>query len=433
MRIVIGNALLCCLVLATAIAPSPGTAQTPKYLQVGEIGVAAGTWLGVMTKSGVNTTIYPAPAGFRHNSVLWDSQNPDSFLMAYNRSSSSTGGYVMRATFVGTSQVVTSMAVAPGSFEGPAQLSWDQNQRDLIIVGRYGGIYRANATSGQVTTISTGGNWGTNVSCGTVDPQTGDIYVGTASGDIWRIASASSSGVLYRSGLLGNLQKLLVDSGSTPHYLYVCTDRAFARIDLGASTPPEYHFGPAGWPQLTGVTSASFDEQANIVLSTAGDSVYRLANPATIPPGGVLPVLLGSFSVSSSNFYLYDVAVVGGTTAPFELDVRAVTGYGARVEVKNPPKPLGTGFVLISRSTFLPADTGPWLGLMPDLFTLTILTIPPSPGGFPAFNGTPPPVLSLPPNTMRPFATETWDFVAVAFSPTGQFLGRSNLTRVTWQ
>ena len=104
----------------------------------------------------------------------------------------------------------------------------------------------------------------------------------------------------------------------------------------------------------------------------------------------------------------------------------------AHFRLDNVPQPLGRGWLLLSTNTNLPVDTGPFFGLVPDGLTLSIITAPTMPGFLFAFETTPPMEVIAPPLTLAPYVGQTWDGVAIATSPSGQYLGRTNLVRVTW-
>ena len=96
------------------------------------------------------------------------------------------------------------------------------------------------------------------------------------------------------------------------------------------------------------------------------------------------------------------------------------------------PDGFAFGYLLPSRATILPVDTGPAWGIFPDALTLAVLGIPPTPGGLFAHAGALPPQLRLPNFSMAPFFNETWDFVGVAFAADASYLGRTNAVRVSW-
>ena len=126
------------------------------------------------------------------------------------------------------------------------------------------------------------------------------------------------------------------------------------------------------------IQSASFDQNGDFVVGTNDDRVWRLANPAIVPATGIAPVVIGKFSFPLSQT-IQDLSVVGATSEPFQLVLEPVPVLAARLELANPPGPIGLGFVFMSTSTYLPQGTGPFFGLMPDALTLAILDLPPPP------------------------------------------------------
>ena len=124
--------------------------------------------------------------------------------------------------------------------------------------------------------------------------------------------------------------------------------------------------------------------------------------------------------------------MVGGTTEPYRLTVESVGVLGAFIELENAPRGFGFGYLLVSRATILPLDTGPVFGLFPDTLTLSVLGTAPSPGSLFAHVGALPPPMRLPNLAMVAFFGETWDFVGVAHGLDGRYLGRTNAVRVTW-
>lgn len=414
---------------ALSLAVLAPNVSAQNFVATGDLAAATIVDLAVMNRGGTVSTSYGTPTSV--GTILWDPSQPDSFIMG-NTSGATRGGAVIRATFVAPGQVVSTSLSPSGVFNRPVQLSWDQSGNDVIAVSS-SEVHRINASTGAVTPITIGGQgWGSTATSGMMDPLNGDIYVGTSGGAIWRLPSGAGTATQFASGL-GSIRRILIDSTASPHFMFYVTDNSVGRFDLRApAQPAQTLFGKLGQPALSSIVSAQFDERGDFVLCQSWD-VYRLANPTTIPPGGIAPVFLASYALSSGAASCADIAVVGGTTRPFRLEVEAVPVLGASFSMENVPGPISIGWLFISMTTTLPVDTGPFFGLQPDLLTLIVLTQGPSPGGPFAFTGTAPAPFSFPILSMAPFAGQTWDFVAVSFGPSGALLGRSNVERVTWR
>lgn len=419
-----------CLVLASL--GSVAWSAPPTYLGVGDVAAAGNTELRILAATGSDSAGYSIPSS-TPTTALWDPSHPDDFVIG-GGSAAATGGYLVRSSFVGSGQVVSSALSPAGSFGKPVQLSWDQTGTGVIVVSTFGQVHRVDATTGAVTNVTSGAQpWGTTLNAGAMDRVTGDIYVGTVAGDVWRIAPGASGGNLFLSGL-GSIQKILIDTNGAGHALYVASSQSFRRVTLGGTPVVEPYFGTFGTPAAPGtVVSADFDQHGDFIVATNSSKAYRLANPASIPVTGVAAVYFGQYSFPTAAGFVSDVTVVGTSSAPFRLTLKSVPILGAEMSVENVPQPVGFGFVFLSASTFLPVGTGPFFGITPDILTITILGLTPTPGGIVSYVTTPPTPVTVPQFGMLPYFGQTWDGVAVAFAPNAQFLGRSNVVRVTWQ
>lgn len=414
-----------------SVCASPAPAGPPTWLGSGDIAAAANIELRIMNAVGSSSTGYAIP-NTTPTTLLWDPGAPDDLILG-GGGSGNTGGFLVRASFTGPGQVTSTLLAPTGSFAAPRQLSWDQTGTGIIVVTFTGQVHRVDATTGAVTAITSGTQpWGGGLNAGAMDRLTGDIYVATTDGDVWRIAPGASGAALFQSGL-GAIQKILIDTTASPHSLYVVSSQSFRRVTLGGTPVVTPLFGTFATPPSPGtVVSADFDEHGDFVVATSDKNVHRLQNPPVIPAAGVTPVLLGQFAYQSSSAATQDVSVIGTSSTPFRLTLKSVPVLGAEVRIDNLPQPLGFGYLFLSTTTFLPVGNGPFFGLMPDLLTVTIMGLAPVPGGLLAFTGTPA-SLNIPQFGMTPYFAQTWDGVAVAFGPNGQLLGRSNVVRVTWQ
>lgn len=417
---------LCALGLASGLA----SAQT--HLSRGDIATGANGVVGILDRDGASSNYLTSSTSI--STLLWDPSRPDEFIGGGGNTTFSNTGLLVRQVFTASNQMTTTSLAPSGSFGVPVQLSWDKTGQKVIVVSIYDQVHSVDAATGAVTDLTTGAQpWGTNVTCGAMDPITGDIFVGNASGEIWRLASGGGSVTMFQSGL-GSLKRILFESSSSPSYLYFASADRFGRVNLAGPPSAKYYFGVLGTPSLSGIVTAAVDEVGDFVLGTSNDSVYRLPRVSSLPLAGVAPVLLGRYAFPNTTFQsLRDLAVIGASTEPFRLLVDAVPVLGASVALENVPGPLGFGWILFSANTFLPVDSGPLFGLVPDSLTLWVMNMRPKPGAPLAFIPPAPPGFNIKPLGMLPFAGQTWDAVAVAFSPTGVFLGRTNVERTTWQ
>jgi len=415
----VGSALLC------------GAASAQTHLQKSDIVAAANGVVGVLDADGASSESFDSASSV--TTILWDPNRPDEYICGGGSASFSNSGYLVRQVFTAPDQMTTTTLADTGSFALPVQMSWDQTGERVILVTAFDQVHSVHATTGDVIDLTTGAQpWGNQVSCGAMNPQTGDVFVGTSSGDLWRLASGGGPATLYASGL-GSLKRILFDSVSGPQYVHFASAARFGRIALGGPAVPEYYFGVLGTPSFSGIVTATIDEHGDFLLATSGSNVYALPYTANLPLAGVAPTSVGQIAFDAPSFeYILDLAVAGATSTAFRLTVESVPVLGASVQMQGFPQPLGFGYLLISQSTFLPADSGPFFGLMPDALTLSILTTAPTPGGLLAFTGPGSPGFVIPQLGMLAFAGQTWDLVTVAFSPTAQLVGRTNLERVTW-
>jgi hypothetical protein len=412
---------------SVALLASFAAAQVPQFVQPGQIVVAGGPWLGEMAVSGATNAVHTAATSIITS--LWDPARPDSFVVG-SGSNSSTGGQLARMTFTAPGQVTTTPIAAPGSFARPETLAWDPSGQTVVALTYFSQLHRIDVVSGNSVAITSGTqSWGSTATCCAVSPTTADIFVGTSSGQIYRLGSGGGSPQLLRSGL-DSLVELLIDG--TDNRLFAVGRLSLCRIDLNTLAAPEYFFGSLGTPTYPDyIVGASFDQNGDVVLAESHE-VLRLPNLPVIPAGGVLPTRIGVFTFPTSAGYVRDVTVVGSTWRPFRLIAEAVVPLGARLEVQNVPVGATHGFTLISTSTLLPADTGPMFGLLPDALTFAILGFPTLPGNIFAYAGTAPLPFVVPPLGMAAFAGQTFDLVGVAFGAGGRLIGRTNLRRVTW-
>ncbi|MFK7739729.1 MAG: hypothetical protein AB8H80_05345 [Planctomycetota bacterium] len=417
---------------ACAASLLAGASSAQQFLNTGDYFVGASVRIGQLSASGQVSTDY-LPGSATASRMLWDPSQPDSFINSQtDGSSSSTNGSIVRRTFTSPTTFITTLIAGTGTFDGVDDMRWDQNGRDVVILDFSNRLWRVDTVSGSVQPVLNGAApWGNAVGMA-VDLDTGDIYVNDANADLYRVASGSGGASFVRAGVPGG--ELVIDSSSDK--LYYASSTRFGRIDFSnPAAPNEDYFGTLSTlnfgPSLRNI---AFDQNGDFALLTSSGAIYTLPNTGAVPVGGQLPTFVGSiaWSINSSSVQPQGLAVVGGTTTPYRLTVETAGVLGAYIEIENAPQGFAFGYLLPSRATILPADTGPFFGLFPDFLTLAILGFNLQPAGLLAHGGSLPPAITLPPLTLLSFAGETWDFVAVSFAADGRFLGRTNLVRVTW-
>lgn len=422
------------LVLPVLLATAPlAAAQT--HLALGDMVHNGDTnQVRVMPEVGFTSTPYTSIA---HDRILWDPDNPDSFYVATG-GLGTTGG-LARMDFVGGGEVEHTTLVGSGIFSSPRDIEFDQSGDLVLFVNE--NLRRYDVDTGVLSSITTGNQPWNSMNGGAVDPLTGDIYVCTNSGKIWRRGTNGSVSLFTTvsgSGQSGNsvfVRDLEIDSVAFPHhYMYYSMQSSMRRIDLNDPAKTEEVLYDYGLPAGLNVDPRcfTFDTHGDIVVRNGGYHVYRFDNAPVWPAGGTSPTYLGEV-VFPSNAVGGDIAIVGGTASePFRLDIHPIPGGGGYFEIQNVPEPVGFGWLLLSASTFLPEGSGPLFGLMPDGLTTAILSLPQAPASI-AFVDVPPPSFSLPAPLFTPFIGTAWDGVIVSFAPDGTFLGKSNVSRVFWE
>jgi hypothetical protein len=98
---------------------------------------------------------------------------------------------------------------------------------------------------------------------------------------------------------------------------------------------------------------------------------------------------------------------------------------------------ISEGYTFVSATTTTAPGFGPAFGIVPDALTFPILFIPAAPGnpihfqtGFPGLYPDAPLVVG--PGALSIFAGQTFDFVVAVFDSSLNYVGRSNVQRVTW-
>ena len=365
--------------------------------------------------------------------ILWDPNAPDSFIVAGRNA---TSGYLSRVRLLPGGPAVTPIVATSGStlFSNPVQISWDQSLTDVIVADAgTDQVYRVAIATGTTTAITTGTQPWSGVTSGAIDPLTGDVFVGTQSGNLYRVPNGGVATSPVVAGLGAPVEKVLFDPLNPVNVICVLGDRII-RIDRVTGVTTNYFVGA-----VTGMKTADLDQNGDFVIGTQFHVIHRMPNVAAIPAGGLTPTLCGSVpGFFGGNF---DISVVGGTLLPFSLIATSYTGSGGgRIDVANVPAEVaapgyaGQTWIFVSSTTFLPIGAGPVFGLVPDQLFLDFvtLTVTPIPTFFFHSLGAPPAVFNISLGTMNPFIGQTWDVVMVAWDGGGNYIGKTNISRVTW-
>ena len=205
--------------------------RAQNFVAAGDIATSAHE-LAVMSADGSTSSTYGLPSTVE--TILWDPSDPDSFILG-NRAggSSPIDGALTRTRFIGPGQVQTTLLLGAGQINRPEQLSWNQSG-DQVVVVTANAVHLVHATTGVVTDITNGSQgWGFGATSGMMDPLNGDVWVGTVSGDIWRIPAGSGTATLFASAP-GGVTRLFVDSTASPHYMTYVTHDKMGRYDLAS-------------------------------------------------------------------------------------------------------------------------------------------------------------------------------------------------------
>lgn len=408
-----------CIAALTAAA---ATAQGP-LMQIGNVvhGNGGGPVALIDTALQSAQPIDILPPGLNCGAFTWDASVPTDLICWSN-----SNGLLYRTTVTSAGSTFAQLGTTVFSGGGGVvQMSWDNNGQ-LIVVGNWGGhVTRVDPISGA-TTVLVSWPFPSSLRCGQQDPTVGDYWLGNNQG-IWRVSGvpSGSPSVSLVHGTSSPVTSLIFDP-IKPEFLLFVEGGDLHRLSTTTLVNEVLH---TGFPTHHNLRT---DELGRIIAS-AGADLWLIPNPLFLPVGGVTPVLLGSNpGIGCCNHY--DFVVIGQTHTPFHLDVTAQPGGGGQLSVLNTPPNTQESWLFVSRFTLFPAGAGPLLGIVPDGLTLSLIASNPAPqpgNPFHAVGAITP--LTLPPGSLSAFVGETWDGVAVAFGPAGVFLGRTNVSRVTWQ
>lgn len=275
-----------------------------------------------------------------------------------------------------------------------------------------------------VTGTPTGVSWSTtpaitDVSGVAVDPNTGNIYVSQDSGTRMVVEFDPTGGVVNTI--------VLTAAGSTdPDGL--AYDAATNTFFLGEDTTD---------------TILQVDTTGALVNS------WSLAGLGISPEGLGVDSLNGQLYIGD-GFVTRMVYVVDGiltpglgpcipNPTPFAIAVTTTGAGDATLDIRNIPSGAVEGYTLISLDVTAPVNGGPIFGFSPDSLTFLILATEPvaTPGSIlhwtwpvapPLFPAVP---FSTGPGALSSFAGQTWDFIALAVTPSG-LIPTFNVSRVTW-
>ena len=427
------------LLLFVSLAP----AAHSQVLQTGEIVTVANALnaYDLVAVGGATSTPHFPALGHAALSTLWDPTSPDDLYFA---GQSWPNGFLTRVRLGSGTPIVTTIATLPGHRD-PARMVWSQAGTEIVYFDRFSDqIYRVATTPGSIpvaiTSVSPTQFWGSGLNCGTIDPSTGDFYVGTTSGDIYRVQStqpsAAASISLVAVGVTASIVDLEFDP-LTPGVLVICSPTQILKLDLTTLTQQGLATSP-GLASLPGnFESIALDQFGDFVIAVHHQwnlpDLWHLPNVSCAASPCPAPSFIGDSTAFTNN--LSDIAVIGGTQFPFRLTVSLNFGtLDNTISVINLPAGTASGYSLVSLATPFPLGQGGLFGIHPDSLTFTGLLTPPSPDNF--FHWTLPTThfpsipLSIPLAAVP--GAQSADLVILALDSGGNFLGNSNVARSTY-
>ncbi|MCB1282400.1 MAG: hypothetical protein KDB18_12840, partial [Salinibacterium sp.] len=271
------------LTFVTALATS--AIAPAQALPTGTIAIAGDVMntLATALPGGGTSTTHTPPLGFTPHVMLWDPSSPDSFIVG---GQSFPPGVMKRVTFLTpTSTTVTNITPLPGQtslIDNPGQLSWSQSGQEVIVIDRnLDQIVAVNVATGAETLVTSGPQpWGNALHCGAVDPLSGDIFVGTTTNAIYRVAATPTGQVipLLQGGFPAAIERIVFDDShigmpGSPYFLTFAMANSIQRIDLNAPAITTQTFF-AGSP-LQNIRSLTIDHQGNFLFGVNGNDVYH--------------------------------------------------------------------------------------------------------------------------------------------------------------
>ena len=312
-------------------------------LAVGDLGVTgfSSSQFWVLHANGSSDVVPVTFPGTTH-AMLYDPSQPNSFLVGGT-------GFLGRVLVTGATTatylpITTSVGlVSQISFDGPWLVMCDSGNNQIL---------RVDPVAGGIVPITSGAQpWGTDLNCGLIDPNTGDIYTGGLNA-IWRIPNGSSTPVAFASGWgpSSYVSGLAIDPFSLQVVATLLQVNRFVRIDsLGTLT----NISPSG--SMPGPNAVAIDQNGDFVVAASFGNTYR------VPNAGGSPVLIGTPS-----------GIVGAATwlsakiEPFQLTAAGPGGGAVALALGGVPPGTLEGFTVASFDTSLPVGAGPIFGFNPD-------------------------------------------------------------------
>lgn len=281
------------LPLTFAALPCLLAAQTT----VGDIAATgySSTRFGIFGGAGpVVAYVTPGFQGGASQTILWDDQQPASFLI---------GGpsFLGRATILGPGTV--QYTVLTTNVGIVMQMAWDAQHRLVFADAATAAVHRFDPATGAVTALTNGPQpWGFDLSALARDPLTGDVFVGGSAG-VHRLAAGTTTATPIVTGLGSFVADLALDPSSGDLIAGLTWSHRVVRITRSGTVtdlvPPQ---------TITSPNALAYDHDNELLVGSGNGEVFRL------PRSGGAPI---SLFVNNSPF---------GTTSG--LAVVGAGGYG---------------------------------------------------------------------------------------------------------
>jgi hypothetical protein len=388
-------------------------AIAPAQLVVGDLGVTgfSSSQFWILHANGTSNVV-PVPFPGTTHAMLYDPFQSNSFFVGGT-------GFLGRVVVTGpTSAFYVPITTAVGLV---SQISFDGFQLVVCDSGT-DQMIRVNPTNGAIAPVTTGTQpWGTDLNCGVIDSNTGDIYAGGLNA-IWRIPATTSTPVAFASGwgAASYVSGLAIDPVSLQVVATLLQVNRFVRIDpLGSLT----NISPSG--SMPGPNAVEIDQNGDFVVAASFGNTYR------VPNAGGSPVLIGiPTGLLGAGTWLSTVI------DPFLLQASGPGSGSVALALGGIPPGTLEGFTVASFDTSLPVGTGPIFGFAPDALSFALVTAfpAPSPGNpvhwtWPVASPFYPAVpFVAPPGTLPPAVV--LDFIAVGIN-SGGYLRPTPVVRLT--
>jgi hypothetical protein len=239
----------------------------------------------------------------------------------------------------------------------------------------------------------------------------------------FRIFSASTPGanfVLSGTGMTTSiLSGVIPPVGTFVHIAYVfdaSTSTLYGYVNgvLGVTTPQ------TGTPVLNTGTFVVGAQSTQGGLNGTLDE-FRLWLTAR-----TAAEILASYNTELFNVNLLSATTSGGGAGDLNLSLTLIDPAATE------------GFTLVCATAAAPVGTGPFFGIWPDAYTWSVVATPAAVGNplhfYTGYAGVyPSQTFSVPPGLpLSVFGGQTFDFAAVLFAPGFVYVGKSNVSRLTW-